>query len=152
MSARRQRESRPHRSPRAEPLSQTAQAVFPPLIDAADTRGARRAARNLAAIAAVAAPCVAAACALALRFGAPLFTTDAAVIALVRRSAFPAVFVTTASLVLASTIDGARRVALSPRGPDGSGGYARRGARVAPPPSPYNGRSTSDRKPATRCE
>ena len=90
----------------AEPLSQTGQTLLPPLIDAGDGARARKAVANLAVLAAAVAPLVAGACALLAGCGASLFSADAAVVALVRRTAFPALFLTTAQLVVSSSIDG----------------------------------------------
>ena len=90
----------------AEPLSQTGQTLVPPLVDDGGGPALRGTLKNLATLAAVIGPVVAAASTAFLVLGAPAFVNDAATIALVRRVAFPAVFATTLQLTLTTTLDG----------------------------------------------
>ncbi|KAJ1448691.1 hypothetical protein M885DRAFT_538263 [Pelagophyceae sp. CCMP2097] len=89
----------------AEPLSQTAQSLMPTLLDG-PVANLRLALRNLATLAVSIAPLIALGCAGFLYVCAPAFTGDAAAIALVRRTAIPAVFLAVAQLTLTTTLDG----------------------------------------------
>lgn len=88
-----------------EPLSTTAQAVCPPLVDSRDSRSLFKTIRNLATIACLMGPLVATCCAAALQLGAPLMTSDREVVRIVR-CAIPAVFATVFQLFITGTIDG----------------------------------------------
>lgn len=90
----------------AEPLSQTAQALVPPLVDARRPRELRRVMKDLAILAGCVGPLVACACAACLAVGAPAFVGDATTVGLVRAAAFPAVFATVLQLTLTTTLDG----------------------------------------------
>lgn len=91
-----------------EPLSQTAQATLPPLLDKGpvgrDT--ALRAFRNLVALGVVAGAVMGLGAGSAALIGCWLFTTDPMVISIVR-SAAPVLFLAVFSLIVAYPIDGA---------------------------------------------
>lgn len=88
------------------PLSQTAQSMLPPLIEANDTQGSRKVSGNVLTIATAVSLVAGCLCFAALRFGAQTFTADVAVLGQVHSTAFM-VFLTTVALLLSSSIDGA---------------------------------------------
>lgn len=88
------------------PLSQTAQTLLPPVLEVQDTAGAQRTLRNLFTIGAGLSVGVSTCCLLALRFGAMLFTDDAAVLGAIAHASL-GVFLSAASLIFSSTFDGA---------------------------------------------
>lgn len=88
------------------PLSQTAQSMLPPLIEAKDTKGAQKVGRNVLTIASAVSLVASCLCFCALRFGAQTFTSDAAVLGQIHSAAFM-VLLATGALLLSSSIDGA---------------------------------------------
>eukprot|EP00435_Cladocopium_sp_Y103_P017915 s2762_g4.t1 len=88
------------------PLSQTAQSMLPPLIEANDTEGSRKVSGNVLTIATAVSLVAGCLCFAALRFGAQTFTNDVAVLGQVHSTAFM-VLLTTVALLLSSSIDGA---------------------------------------------
>mmetsp|Transcript_24244 Transcript_24244/g.31550 ORF Transcript_24244/g.31550 Transcript_24244/m.31550 type:complete len:318 (+) Transcript_24244:2-955(+) len=98
----------------AEPLSQTAQALVPPLLEATKksdtaqeaTRNLRKTLANLGILALTAGPLIAFACALVVRLGTPFASSDPQVLDLVFRS-IPAVFLMCFQLTLTTSLDGA---------------------------------------------
>ncbi|KAJ8606031.1 hypothetical protein CTAYLR_010785 [Chrysophaeum taylorii] len=89
----------------AEPLSQTAQAVCPPLVDGQNALALAKTILNLATLALLIGPLVAAACATFLRLAAPAMTSDPGVLEVVKGT-IPAVFATVLQLFLTTTLDG----------------------------------------------
>jgi len=87
------------------PLSSNAQSILPPLLDAGDVQGTRRAGKNIVVIATSTAGVVAALCFSILRFGAPIFTTDPAVLQYVANTA-PAILLITMGIIMSSSVDG----------------------------------------------
>lgn len=89
----------------AEPLSQTAQALTPALVDRRDSKGLRRTIANVLTLACLIGPLVATSSALVLHAGTPFVTNDPDVVRIVR-SALPAVFAAVTQLAITTTIDG----------------------------------------------
>eukprot|EP00929_Paragymnodinium_shiwhaense_P008380 TRINITY_DN112335_c0_g1_i1.p1 TRINITY_DN112335_c0_g1~~TRINITY_DN112335_c0_g1_i1.p1 ORF type:complete len:529 (-),score=102.29 TRINITY_DN112335_c0_g1_i1:3-1589(-) len=87
------------------PLSQTAQNLLPPLIEAKNTKALRDSSRNIVSIAAIMGGVVSVLSALAVTFGASLFSSDASVLQAIA-SARSAVVIAAACLVICSVVDG----------------------------------------------
>lgn len=89
----------------AEPLSQTAQAILPPLVDNRDAPALRKTMANLATLAVLIGPLVALACAGFLSLSTPFITNDPQVKRIVA-GATPAVFLTCLQLFVTGSLDG----------------------------------------------
>lgn len=87
------------------PLTQTAQTIFPPLLDTKDTAGSRRALYNLLAVGSVTAVIVGLLLIATVRFATPLISSDPVVIRTVME-ACPSLFTASSVLVFSNCIDG----------------------------------------------
>ncbi|CAJ1352423.1 unnamed protein product [Effrenium voratum] len=88
------------------PLSQTSQSMLPPLLEANDTPGARKVAKNVLILGCAVSLVAGLLCYAALLFGAQTFTSDLAVLKQIHSSAF-LVLVSTVTMLLSASLDGA---------------------------------------------
>merc|ERR1712194_407992 len=92
------------------PISQSAQTLLPPLIDAKDTQPLRRSFKNLLVLASIVSAVTSALYYIALSLGVSAFTSDVAVMKLVGEASISSM-IPLATLLVLGTVDGAMTAA-----------------------------------------